>query len=68
MEDSILFPGVMVEEGARVRGCILFRDTVIRRNADVACIITDKRVEILADRTLIGHASYPLVVSKDARV
>lgn len=68
VEDSILFPGVMVEEGARVRGCILFRDTVIRRNADVACIVTDKRVEILADRTLIGHASYPLVVSKDARV
>lgn len=68
VENSILFPGVVVEEGARVRNCVLFKDTVIRRNADLAHIITDKRVEVLPDRTLIGHSSYPLVVSKDSRV
>ncbi|WP_293010183.1 MULTISPECIES: glucose-1-phosphate adenylyltransferase subunit GlgD [unclassified Oscillibacter] len=68
VEGSILFPGVVVEEGARVRNCVLFKDTVIRRNADLAHIITDKRVEVLPDRTLIGHSSYPLVVSKGARV
>lgn len=68
VENSILFPGVVVEEGARVRNCVLFRDTLIRRNADLAYIITDKQVEVLADRTLIGHSSYPLVLSKGARV
>lgn len=68
VENSILFPGVVVEEGAQVRNCVLFRDTVIRRNANLAYIIADKRVEVLADRTLIGHASYPLVVAKGACV
>lgn len=68
VENSILFPGVAVQEGARVRNCVLFRDTVIRRNADLAYIIADKRVEVLADRTLIGHSSYPLVLGKGACV
>ncbi|MEA4942357.1 MAG: glucose-1-phosphate adenylyltransferase subunit GlgD [Oscillibacter sp.] len=68
VENSILFPGVVVEEGARVRNCVLFPDTVIRRNADLAHIIADKQVEVLADRTLIGHSSYPLVLSKGACV
>lgn len=68
VENSILFPGVVVEEGAQIRNCVLFRDTVVRRNAELAHIIADKNVEILADRTLIGHSSYPLVLAKGSRV
>lgn len=68
VENCILFPGVVVEEGAHVRNCVLFRDTVIHRNADLAYIIADKQVRVLADRTLIGHSSYPLVLSKGACV
>lgn len=68
VENSILFPGVVVEEGARVRNCVLFRDTVVRKNADLAYLIADKRVEVLPDRTMMGHAAYPLVLSKNARI
>lgn len=68
VENSILFPGVVVEEGAVVRNCILFKETVVRHHAELGSIIADKNVEVLPDRTLIGHASYPLVVSKGSRI
>ena len=68
VENSILFPGVTVEEGALVQNCILFKETVVRRGAQLSGIITDKYVEVLPDRILMGHASYPLVISKRSRI
>ena len=68
VENSVLFPGVVVEEGAEVRGCVLFKETVVRRGAKLSCIITDKDVEVLPDRTLMGHQNYPIVVAKGSVV
>lgn len=68
VENSILFPGVRVEEGAVIRNCVLFKETVIRRNAELAYIIADKNVEVLPDRTLMGHSSYPIVLAKGSVV
>ncbi|MCI2057632.1 MAG: glucose-1-phosphate adenylyltransferase subunit GlgD [Oscillibacter sp.] len=68
VENSILFPGVKVEHGAIVRNCVLFKDTLVREGAELAYTIADKRVEILPLRTLVGHASYPLVIAKGSRV
>ena len=64
VENSILFPGVVVEPGAVVRNCVLFKESAIRRNASVSYLIADKNVEVLEDRTLMGHSSYPIVLSK----
>ena len=64
VENSILFPGVVVEAGAVVRNCVLFKETAVRRNAEVSYLIADKNVEVLADRTLMGHSSYPIVLAK----
>ncbi len=64
VENSILFPGVVVEAGAKVRNCVLFKDTAVRRGAELAYIIADKDVEVLPDRTLMGHSSYPIVLAK----
>ena len=47
---------------------MLFQGTVVRRNAQLSYIITDKHVEILPDRTLMGHATYPIVLAKGSRV
>lgn len=58
------FPGVTVEKGAEVQGCILFKGTAIRRGAHASHIITDKNVELLPGRTMMGHASYPIVIAK----
>ena len=68
VENSILFPGVVVEAGAAVRNCVLFKETVIRRNAQLAYIIADKDVEVLEGRTLMGHANYPIVLAKGTQV
>lgn len=68
VENSVLFPGVVVEAGAAVRNCVLFKETVVRRNAQLAYIIADKDVEVLADRTLMGHATYPIVLAKGSVV
>ena len=68
VENSILFPGVVVEPGAVIRNCVLFKETVVRSNAQLSYIITDKNVEILENRTLMGHASYPLVISKNSKI
>ena len=68
VENSVLFPGVVVEEGAVVRNCVLFKEDVVRKNAQLSYIIADKDVEVLADRTLMGHATYPIVLAKGSIV
>ena len=68
VENSILFPGVVVEAGAVVRNCVLFKETVVRRNAQLSYIIADKDVEVLSNRTLMGHATYPIVLAKGSKV
>ena len=68
VENSVLFPGVVVEAGAVVRNCVLFKEDVVRRNAQLSYIIADKEVEILADRSLMGHATYPIVLAKGSIV
>ncbi len=68
VENSVLFPGVVVEAGAVVRNCVLFKEDIVRANAQLAYIIADKDVEILPDRTLMGHATYPIVLAKGSKV
>ena len=68
VENSILFPGVTVEAGAVVRGCVLFKEAAVRRGAELAYIIADKNVEVLPGRTLMGHAAYAIVLAKDSIV
>ena len=68
VENSIVFPGVVVEAGAVVRNCILFKGTVVRKDAQLSYIIADKYVEVLEGRTLMGHATYPIVLSKGSKV
>lgn len=68
VENSVLFPGVVVEAGAVVRNCVLFKETAVRKGASLAYVIADKDVEVLQDRTLMGHATYPIVLSKGSVV
>ena len=51
--NSVLSPGVIVEEGAVVRNSILFSDCIVRKNAVVDLAIFDKRVTV-GENTLVG--------------
>lgn len=68
VERSILFPGVVVERGAVVRNCVLFKGTVVRQDAQLSYIIADKNVEVLAGSALMGHETYPMVLAKNSKV
>ena len=64
VENSILFRGVKVAKGAKVRNCILMQDTVIEAGANVEYLITDKDVTISADKEFKGVDTYPVYVVK----
>ncbi|HME44538.1 MAG TPA: sugar phosphate nucleotidyltransferase [Syntrophorhabdales bacterium] len=53
---SVLFPGVIVEEGAVVKDSILFFDTVIKKEAQVIRTITDIEA-VVGSRVKIGEDS-----------
>jgi glucose-1-phosphate adenylyltransferase len=64
VENSILFRGVRIGKGAKVRNCILMQDTIVEEGADVEYVITDKNVRISAGKSLSGNDSYQVFVSK----
>ena len=68
VENSILFRGVKIEKGAKVKNCILMQDTVVKSGADIEYLIADKNVVISADKTMKGTATYPTYIKKHTTV
>ena len=66
MENSIIFPGVTVAKGAVVKNSILFKNASVEENAEVSFVIADKNVKVRRGSRLVGHESYPMVISKNA--
>ena len=64
VENSILFRGVKVGRGAKVKNCVLMQDTVIEPGAELEYIISDKDVTITTDKKLKGTDSFPVYVAK----
>lgn len=64
VENSVLFRGVKVGKGAKVKNCVLMQDTVIETGASVEYAITDKNVTISAYKELKGTESFPVYVEK----
>lgn len=64
VENSVLFRGVHIAKGAKVRNCVLMQDTVVGENASVEYVITDKNVKITEGKSLTGNESYQVYVSK----
>lgn len=64
VENSVLFRGVKVGKGAKVKNCVLMQDTVIETGASVEYAITDKNVTISAYKELKGTESFPVFVEK----
>ena len=64
IENSILFRGVKVGKGAKVKNCILMQDTVIEPGVDVEYAIADKQVTITAGKQLKGTDTFPVYIAK----
>ncbi len=67
-ENCIIFRGVHIEKGATVKNSIIMQDTKICSDAVLNFAITDKDVLVNAGRMLMGHANYPIAISKGSIV
>ena len=47
---------------------MLFKEDVVSANSQLAYVIADKDVKIQAGRSLMGHATYPIVIAKGSIV
>lgn len=61
--NSVLSPGVIVEEGAIVERSIIFEDCIIRKGARVDLAILDKKVEVGAG-AIVGHGTNYSIANK----
>lgn len=64
VENSVIFRGVKIGKGAKVKNCILMQDTVIESGADVEYLITDKNVTITAGKNMKGTDTFPVYIEK----
>lgn len=68
IENSILFRGVRVEEGAVIRNSIIMENGYIGKNAKVSYVISDKDVTLSDGKEISGYESYPVVIAKGKTV
>ena len=64
VENSILFRGVKIGKGAKVKNCVLMQDTVVEAGANLEYVISDKNVHITAGKELKGTDTMQVFVEK----
>ncbi|MCR5740199.1 MAG: glucose-1-phosphate adenylyltransferase subunit GlgD [Lachnospiraceae bacterium] len=62
VENCVLFRGVHVGKGTRIRNCILMQDTVIAGNCDIEYTIMDKEVSVASGKSIKGERTFPVFV------
>ncbi len=68
VENSIIFRGVRVGKGSKVRNSILFQDCYVGSDVLLNCVLADKNVVIKDGRMLSGHETMPFFVKKNSNV
>lgn len=68
VEDSVIFRGVRVGEGAVIKNCVIMQKTVIESGAELENVICDKYVTVAVGNKLCGTAARPLVIPKGSEV
>lgn len=68
VENSILFRGVKIAKGAKVRNCVLMQDTVVGEGSSLEYVITDKNVTISADKEIKGTNTFPVYAAKFQKI
>ncbi|MCI6771213.1 MAG: glucose-1-phosphate adenylyltransferase subunit GlgD, partial [Oscillospiraceae bacterium] len=68
VENSILFRGVYVAEGAVVKNSIVMQDAYISQGSKINCAILDKSVVVRPNREISGAETYPVYIGKEITV
>lgn len=65
VENCVLFRGVHVGRGAKIKDCIIMQDSYIEEDVEMENVILDKAVTVRAHGRLIGQRQYPIVIGKN---
>ncbi len=68
VENSILFRGVYVAEGAVVKNSVVMQDSYISAGSRINCAILDKNVVVKPNREISGAETYPVYIGKDITI
>ncbi|MEA5010578.1 MAG: glucose-1-phosphate adenylyltransferase subunit GlgD [Angelakisella sp.] len=68
VENSIIFRGVRIGQGAVIKNSIIMQGCVIEDNAQLSYVVADKDVLIRDGRSLGGYLTYPLYLPKAIHV
>ncbi len=68
LDHCILFRGVRVAKGAKLKNCILMQDTVIQKDAQLNCVIADKDCVVSEECFLSGTDKLPIVIPKGEHI
>ena len=65
VENCVLFRGVRVGKGARLKNCVIMQDSYVEDDVELENVIFDKEVTIRSHGRLVGQAQYPIVIGKN---
>ncbi|MNC79804.1 Glycogen biosynthesis protein GlgD [compost metagenome] len=68
VENSVIFRGVQIKEGARIINSVIMQKCVIEENAVIENVIMDKDVHLSRDRILVGDNKRPFVIAKSSKI
>ncbi len=68
VENSIIFRGVTIEEGAVVKGSIIMQSTVVQKDSYLENVICDKFAIIRQGVKLMGNNTNPILIGKRQEV
>lgn len=68
VENSVLFRGVYVGKGTKIKNSIIMQNSEVYNNSDLEYVILDKSVNIRQGRRLIGDEVFPVIIRKGAIV
>lgn len=68
VENCVLFRGVKVKKGAKLKNCVIMQDGIIGENCRLDYVVADKNVEFTDNKTLMGYQTYPVFVMKGSKV
>ena len=68
VDDCVLFRGVHVGKGSKLKNCVIMQDVVIGENCNLSHVVIDKDVTVTDGTSINGSDTYPVSISKGSVV
>ncbi len=68
LENCVVFRGVAVHSGAKLKDCVILQDCVIGKDVRLSSVIADKNVSFSDGTVLTGNKAMPVTVAKGKHI